>query len=249
VQIEFGTDASIRLPTVAPGSATFVAAGSPIPVERFAASGPQMTPHKLACIVELTSEMMASASAETLIRTALVESVGKGLDAILFDNQPADAVRPAGLRWGVAALTPASPSEKAQAMADDLVALGSAVAAVASGPITYIASTAQALAVMVRSLGTFSQIVLPSAALPVGMVIAVADAALAAAIEGPPVIDGSRQAELHREDTTPQPIASGGMATPVASIYQLDSVALRLRWPVSWCLRAPAVAWMQAVNW
>jgi hypothetical protein len=235
---------------VAPGSATFVAPGSPIPVERFAATGPQMSPHKLAAIVELSFELMNSSSAESLIRAALTESVGKGLDAVLFDDLPGDTVRPPGLRYGVAALTPAAAGEKQQAMSDDLVALGAAVAAVASGPITYVASSAQALAVMVRSLGTFSERVLASASLPEDMVLAVADGALAAAVEGPPVIDASRQAELHREDTTPQPINSGsGMATPVASIYQLDSVALRLRWPVSWCLRAPAVAWMQAVNW
>jgi hypothetical protein len=81
------------------------------------------------------------------------------------------------------------------------------------------------------------------------MVICVADAALAASIGGAPQIDSSRQAELHRE-TSPQPIVSGGVtATPVGSVYQVDSVALRLRWPISWQLRAPALAWMQGVAW
>ena len=250
VQVEFGSAAAIRLPTMAPGIATFVAQGAPIPVEKFAASGPLMEPRKLAAIIELTSELMASSSAETLVRTALVESVGKGLDQVLFDNLPGDAVRPPGLRYGVAGLTPAAAGAKDQVMLDDVIALVSAVAAVASGPITLVAHPAQAMSLQLRSLGTVQNVVLASAALPAGMIIAVADAALAAAIEGPPVIDASRQAELHREDATPQPINGGsGMASPLASIYQLDSVALRLRWQISWCLRAPAIAWMQSVSW
>jgi hypothetical protein len=81
-------------------------------------------------------------------------------------------------------------------------------------------------------------------------VIAVAPQALAVVTDGAPQIDSSRQAELHRE-TSPQPIASGGtMVTPVGSTFQVDSVALRLKYPISWALRASgAVAWMASVNW
>jgi hypothetical protein len=42
----------------------------------------------------------------------------------------------------------------------------------------------------------------------------------------------------------------GVFARPVASLYQSDSVALRLRWPISWILRdVRGVSWMQNVNW
>jgi hypothetical protein len=249
--ISFGRDAAVRLPTVAPGICGFVAAGAPIPVQKFAATGPQIVPHKMACIVELSNEMLASSSAESLVRAALVESVGKGLDTVLFDASAGDDVRPPGLRYGIAGLTPATvgAAGKGLALEDDIVALGSAVGAVASGPFTYVAAIPQAIALIVRLLGSFRDVVLPSAALPAGMVICVADAALAASIGGAPQIDSSRQAELHRE-TSPQPIVSGGVtATPVGSVYQVDSVALRLRWPISWQLRAPALAWMQGVAW
>lgn len=243
IQLDFGRSAAISLPTVAPGLCSFVGPGSAIPVQPFTSSGPQISPRKLATIVELTSELLQSGSAEALIRAVLTESVGKGLDEILFDAQPGDSVRPAGLRYGVAALTPAGPAEKFQCMADDLTALGSAVGAVASGSITYVAALPQALAINLRSFGAFKDMVLPSAALVPGMVICVADAALAAAVEGPPVIDASRQAELHR-DTTPGQIVDGTMVTPVGSVFQTDSVALRLRWPLSWQLRAPGCSRM-----
>jgi hypothetical protein len=123
------------------------------------------------------------------------------------------------------------------------------VGTVVGGPITYVAALPQALALSIRSLGSFAYTVLPSAALAAGTVICVSDLALAAVVDGPPVIDVSRQAELHRESAPPQINASGTMATPIGSVYQVDSVALRLRWPIAWCLRAAAIAWMQSVNW
>jgi hypothetical protein len=46
-------------------------------------------------------------------------------------------------------------------------------------------------------------------------------------------------------------VTSGGtVATPVGSMFQTDSVALKLRWPISWALRTSnAVAWIANVNW
>ena len=250
LQLDFGRSAAIRLPTIASGVCSFVGEGQPIPVQPFTASGPQMQPRKMACICELSWELTQAGDAESLIRAVLTESVGKGLDNILFDATAGDSIRPAGLRYGVTGLTPAAAGAKEQAMSDDLVALGAAVGAVASGGITYIAALPQALAINIRSLGAFKDMVLPSAALPAGMVICIADAALAVAVEGPPQIDASRYAELHRE-TAPGQITSGGtMVTPVASIYQSDTIALRLRWPICWQLRASgAVAWATGVNW
>ena len=43
--------------------------------------------------------------------------------------------------------------------------------------------------------------------------------------------------------------ASGTMASPIGSVFQIDSVALRLRWNITWGLRAAGVAWMSSVNW
>jgi hypothetical protein len=250
IQIE--SNASITLPTVAPGLCSFVAEGAPIPVERFAASGPTVSPRKMAAMIELTHELMQSSNAESLIRAAMVESVGKNLDPILFDAQPGDAIRPPGLRYGVAGLTPATvpgSGEKAQALADDIIALASAVGAVVGGPLTFVAAIPQAMALSLRTLSSFVYTVLPSAALANGTVICIADAALATVVDGPPQIDASRQAELHRE-TSPGAInASGTMATPVGSVYQIDSTVLRLKFPISWCLRAAGISWMSSVNW
>jgi hypothetical protein len=93
--------------------------------------------------------------------------------------------------------------------------------------------------------------VLASASLAPGTVIAVATPAIVSASELLPRIDASPYALIH-EETNAQAIVlpGGGTASPVRSLYQTDSVAMRLRLPISWALRQPgALAWMQNVSW
>jgi hypothetical protein len=60
----------------------------------------------------------------------------------------------------------------------------------------------------------------------------------------------SRQSVLHME-TAPLPIVDGGTPTaPVRSLYQTDSIGLKLRVELAWGLRANgAIAWTQGVTW
>lgn len=93
---------------------------------------------------------------------------------------------------------------------------------------------------------------LTSASLATGTVIAVALPVLVAAIQSAPQIDAGREVAMHMS-TTPADIVSGSpgvVASPVISTYQTDSVALRLRWPITWARRdARGAAWMSSVNW
>jgi hypothetical protein len=75
--------------------------------------------------------------------------------------------------------------------------------------------------------------------------IAVAANALVVAVD-PPLIEASQESVFHEEDETPLPIVgdTGVMASPVRSAWQTDSIGLRFRLPVSWALRAPAVAFV-----
>jgi hypothetical protein len=157
IQLDINGAASITLPTFAPGIVSFVGEGSPIPVQKFAATGPSVTPRKLAAIVELSHELLTSGDAETLIRAVLTESLGKSLDGILFDANAGDAVRPPGLRYNVAGLTPTGTGEKVQVMIDDVIALVSAVGAQVGGPVVLIAAVPQAAALNLRSFGALAQ--------------------------------------------------------------------------------------------
>jgi hypothetical protein len=206
----------------------------------------------MACIVVLTSEMLASSNAEALTRQALLDAMGPSLDRRLFDTTAATAdLRPAGLRNGVAALTPSSATDKATAMIADLAALAESVAPLAgNGGIVFIAAARQAVAMAIAPLRELPYPLLTSTSLAQGTVICVAVNAVVSALGAAPQIDLTRAASLHT-DTVPQAIASGGsMPSPVVATFQSDKVGVRLRWDISWALRnASAIAHMTAVTW
>src|SRR5262249_42398862 len=211
-----------------------------------------LAPFKLAVITTLSGEMMRSANAEDLIRQALIESTGPAIDKVLFSASAAGTDRPAGLLNGIAGLTPtASGPAKGEVLVDDLQKLATAIAPVSgNGNVVLVASPDAAAALVMRLPSSVEWPVLTSASLAARTVIAVAANAVVSAVEGAPQIDARQETELHRE-TNPQPIVSGGgFATPVGSMFQTDQVALRLRWPISWALRASnGLAWMTNVNW
>jgi hypothetical protein len=55
------------------------------------------------------------------------------------------------------------------------------------------------------------------------------------------------------EDTTPADIVEGPSpgtpAFPVKSMWQTDSLALRLIMRMNWIMRRPVVSWMTGVQW
>jgi hypothetical protein len=213
-----------------------------------------LTPFKIAAIALLTGELMRSSNAEQLVMQVLVEACGPALDAALFSTSAATADQPAGLLNGIAGLTPAASggSNKSEAIVDDLQSLANAIAPVAGNrDITIIASPGASAALVLRLPAKVDWPILTSVALPLRTVIAIAPRAVASAIEGPPAIEASKFAEIHRETQPGEVVDVGGVwARPVASVFQTDEVALKLRWPVSWGLRSPsAIAWMTNVNW
>jgi hypothetical protein len=250
--LNFNGAASIRVPGITIPSSDFVGEGSPIPAPLVTTSaGPTLSPFKIAALSSLTNEMMRSPNAEDMVRQVLIESTGPALDKQLFSTNAAASDRPAGLRNGIAGLTPAAAGEKAQAIVDDLQTLAAAIAPVmGNGNIVLIASPDAAVALHLR-LYTEEWPVLTSAQLPAKTVIMVAANAIVSAVDGAPMVDASSQTAFVR-DTVPQEIvtAAGTPATSVGSVYQTDEVLLRLRWPISWALRSSnALAWMTGVNW
>jgi hypothetical protein len=93
--------------------------------------------------------------------------------------------------------------------------------------------------------------ILTSASLAARTVIAVAAAAIVSATDGAPQIDARSETALHLADPAAEIVTAGGSrATPVGSVFQTDSIALRMRLPIAWALRdARGLAWMSNVNW
>jgi hypothetical protein len=221
--------------------ADWIAEGAPMPVVMGLSALTSMVPHKIGTMVALTNEMMASASAEAIIRQKLIDNVGPALDRSLFSDAPGvPGVRPPGLLNGLTALPPppaaTGPSEQ---MIEDVENLVDALAAYGgNGQIALISSVKQSVRLKKFALGETGYPVFVTNAVT-NTLIAVATRALAVAVD-PPSIEASDAGVFHMEDTTPLPI----VANPTRSAWQTDSVALRFRLPVSWVLRAPAVAFV-----
>ena len=71
--------------------------------------------------------------------------------------------------------------------------------------------------------------------------VAVAPVALVAALDPAPDVEAASAGTLVM-DTAPGPAGTTG---PEKSMYQTDSIGLKIRWPVTWALRDPrGVAWL-----
>src|SRR5262249_31901974 len=122
IQLSLDGLASVHIPGITPPTVGFVGESMPIPAyTETTSAGPVLSPYKLAALVALSNELMAMSGAEGLIRQALVEAVGPALDSVLFGTAAATSAQPAGLRAGIAGLTPAaSAAGKDQIIVDDL---------------------------------------------------------------------------------------------------------------------------------
>jgi hypothetical protein len=221
--------------------ASFVAEGDPIPVRQFATASKDLLPHKLASIAVLTREMMESSNAEALIGDTLIRSAGLALDAVLFGSAAASAAAPAGLRNGIAASPPSANADPYFAFFEDINTLISAVGQVGGrGPFYVIGSAGMVAGVFLRA--GQNAIIVPLMTSAAGSdLIAVAAKAIAAALSPTPDMETANTGALVM-DTAPG--AAGSMG-PERSLYQTDSLAIKMRWPVSWVLRDPrGVAWL-----
>jgi hypothetical protein len=245
--LSFDRANKIMLPAISPATAQFVKQGDPIPVSSLSSSsGPTMTPCKMASIITLTREMIASSNAESIVTQSLIDAAGPGLDAALFSNVAAVAdLNPAGILVGVTPITASTNAIPSEAMADDLTALIAAVAAKSgNNNICFICSPKQAARIVLQA-ESVPWPILSSASLAAGTVIIVAINALVSALE-PPLVDASPSGSFH-SDTVPSTDPHMG---PRYSTFQIDSVGLRLRMPVSWVVRDPAaVSYVTATKW
>jgi Phage capsid family len=228
-------------------NAGFVAEGDPIPVRQLAVLPAQMTPHKLAAIAVLSEEMLRSSSAEVLIGDTLIRSAAAALDVALFSTNGPTAAAPPGLRYNIAPLTASAAGNPWDAYFSDAGMLIDALAAVGgNGPYIVVASPGRGVEMRLRALGDegVPYLILGSVAIGEDL-LAVAPAAIVAAIEPMPQIELASATALHMNDAS-LPIVNGGApAAPVSSMFQTDTIALKMRWRLSWALRSPAgIAWL-----
>lgn len=251
--LSFDRHASIAVPGMSidmPSTTCWVAERQPIPVFNPTTIGAILNQHKIAGIIVLTREMIESSNAEALVADAATKAMGRALDEVLFDGNPEDNARPAGLRNGIAASTPSAATDVQDAFLGDVSTVLDAIGPVAGGSrVALIGSLSRIFRIAVRSYGAYDLdndddnfLMLPSAAV-VNDFLAVATAALVSVFGTEPDIEVSRVASLNM-DNAPAPDPTT-IPAPHRSLWQTDAVGIKLRWPITWALRDPrAFAWM-----
>ena len=252
---------------------SFVGEGQPIPVRQGAFTTQTLVPKKLGVITSWTREMDQHSipAIEGVLRDSVAIDTGVAIDAVLMDANPATVIRPPGLRNGVAGLT-ATAGGGFTALIGDIKQLAGALLTATAGHVRvgcFLMNPQQTLSISLMQppnaaaplfplrdevvagrLGTFRLI--QSANVPLGTVIALDAADFVTVGAEAPRFEVSDQATIHMEDTAPSDITGGtpSPAVPVRSMFQTDSIALRLVWPLNWTLRRPQmVAWVSSVTW
>jgi hypothetical protein len=229
------------------GNAGFVQEGSPIPVRQLTSTAALLQPFKLAALGVLSRTMIDSSNAEQLVGDVLMRSASAALDVGLFSMSAATASTPAGIRYNVAALTASAVVDTFGAIPEDISNLVNAVTPVGGGgPFVLIGSPGRIAGMVTRfaMVEGAANIYFASSPAVGNDLLCVAPNAIVCALSPVPDVGASVVGELHMSDT-PQAITNGGVATPARSLFQTDSIGLKMRWPVSWAVRdSRAVAWV-----
>lgn len=249
-------------------SGSFVAEGSPIPVRRIGLTSLTLSPHKMGVISYFTREVAkySNPQIENLLRQEIRGDTADTIDTLLIDDTVGSATRPAGLLYGVAALT-ASTAGGWAAIMEDIDTLAAPFDAAKAGrnlvllmnkrearKLNFVPGPDDKLGSMRQLLADSGITPISSVNVPAGRLIMLDAADFATAAGDQPEFEASEQAVIHAEDTSPQQISTAGspntVAAPVISMFQTASIALRMLLDVTWGMRRSGmVQWIDGADW
>ncbi len=236
IPLESRSSISFPRSSSTPVAAEWVAEGEPIPVGGGTLSHDTLGPQKkFASIVAFSAELAKRSGGQAIFETILKEKAAAALDAALFSDTAGSASAHAGLRYG---LTPLSTSGYPDG---DVEKVAAAVADAGGSTVVIVAAPSQAMAIRVRfPLQPFE--VLASTALPAGTLLGLDPAALAVSF-GSVDIYPTTEALLHMSDDPLEIVdAAGTISDPARSLWQTNSVALRLIVDVAFAMRGGRIA-------
>lgn len=273
LRVTFDRNGAVRLPgrTTRSLAGSFVGEGAPIPVKQAALTSVMVSPFKMAVITTMTRELAqrSSPAAEPLFRQMMIEDTAVAIDAAFMDATAASAVRPAGLQVlgsgsASAGATVANIMADLKDMAGDMITAQTGRRAVwvmndlrRLGLQTALSTTedTRPFAAEIAAGSLLGYPIVTSINVPAAVVFLIDQAELAQGYGDSPAIEMSNQATLHMEDTAPLPLVTGAqgsgvVASPMRSLFQTDSLGLRLIWDISWAVRRPgAVQFKTGVAW
>ena len=233
----------------------FVAEGANMPITNLTVLSTQLGPSKKLLIgAALTGEVQAGSGdkAAQIIGSALATRAERDMDALLFSNAAATAIAPAGILNGVTAI-PSAGKTGVEGVVDDMALLAEAFATAGINSSDMIIVTRPGLAEKIKQVPKFTNTVLSSASVATGNVIAVAAGGLVTGYDGAITVEVVDQSEVHMEDTAPTDISTPGappvVAYPVKSLFQTDSIAVKIRGWCAWVVHPGAVKLISGAAW
>lgn len=258
----------MRVPSTTPNLAgAWREEGLPIRIGALSVTAAGLEAKSMGVIGTSTLEMVRAAGDGVMmdiIRQGIAVDSARMLDATVFDDEAADAERPAGLGYYASGdNTAASSGTDAAAISADLKArLDQLVAAGFGGPNTrwvmntLHAATLAELFTETQTRDTFLRLSIVAGHLvPAGTVWLIDGAGVALGADVP-VVDSSGEALLHEEGDADavSPIATGAagagvVATPARSLFQTNAAALRALVPLDWVAVPGSVQTLTGVTW
>jgi hypothetical protein len=229
---------------------SFVQEGNPIPVRQIAFTpGPMLEPRKFAVITTFVREISEHSNLEQIIREALTRASALAFDAAIFSNTAADASRPAGILNGISSIASAGGTGQS-ALIGDISTIIAGFAAKGGTVPTFVGEPGTMARLRLWAPPLFDYPIWSSSAVATGTLIVVQADAFASGFDPIPLFSISSEALLH-EDTAPAQIVAPGPIMPATqrSLYQTDTLALKMIVKCAWALRGGLALWMTGVNW
>jgi hypothetical protein len=219
---------SITAPTL------FVSEGSPHPVFQAVTKGEVFGPTRKVLVSCVISNEMRDCSPGLALEKSLGEKVQTLVDTLGFDANAADDKRPKGLLNGVSNLGATAGGGLAALIADLAKIAGAfSTAGIAADDLMIFANPAEAIKMrgLLSPAFAANYTIVGTPAIAASQIVAIAPNAILSGFSGEPTIEYNTTAAITTEDTNPLDIVTSGTANTgtVKSLWQLDSVAIRLR--------------------
>jgi hypothetical protein len=245
---------TIRVPYVAnlPPIAMFIEEGKPAPNQQFTLAASVLGPTKkmlLMAAVSAELEQAGPEAASMIIGRVLADRANRNLDLVIFGTGAGDAATPPGLLHGITPIAAAATGP--DAMSSDLAALVAAIGAAGIDPTdaVFVASPHEAMLIATRIGFKFDNTVLASLGVPAKTVIAFAPDAVFSGYDGSPQIETSKESVIHFDDAPTDIGTAGGVAAPAKSMWQTETISVKVRLNCAWTALPGAVQVINTVAW
>lgn len=252
---------------------SFVGEGAPIPVRAGSIGMVDLTPKKLGIISDFTKEigMHSIPAIQGIISDQILGDTAEALDTYYLDAQARTTIRPAGLQdateTGAGNINASTGNSVAQVLTDTKAMIGRLMAARTGNGAVWIMNPLRVQGLMdlqdaasgafvfraELQGGTFRGYpVLSSENVAADVVTLQANSAVMYGNDYAPMVEVDSRATLVYDDTAPEDIVSGGLATtmPVKSLFQTDGIAVKMTHGLDWrIVRVGGVQVLTGVSW